>query len=444
MLLKEKVRQLKLPEPLAIIGGGVTGLSCFDLLTDAGLACRVFDEGSELPKAFLSQADSVTLGPFTAPLFDDYGCILLSPGIDMRRDCFAKHQSKLLTDIELFAQLVDKPVIGVTGSNGKSTVVTLLHQVTQQAGYDYQLCGNIGLPVLHALQNSQQTTDGYIVELSSYHLERSPSLRLSIGVWLNVSPDHLDRYASYQAYAQTKARVFDCAELIIANAADEQVLQAAQGYRHVRYFSSEIDSNVDYYLKGQQLFCGGESCFDMQNFSQMGRHYAENMMAVFAVADALKIDRRMTAQAGMQFIPLPCRSVVVGEKRGVKFINDSKATNVAATVAAITGIDRPIILIAGGQGKGQDFSALAQAAKGRVKAAVLMGQDKQMIKNTLAAVTTCYVKDTLAQAVASAVELAQAGDVVMLSPACASLDQFDNYLKRGEAFEQSVKEWLND
>lgn len=444
MLLKDKIKQLSLPEPIAIIGGGVTGVSCFDFLTAAGLTCQIFDERSELPKALLTQASAVTLGPFSASLFADYGCILLSPGVDTRRECFTPHESKLLTDIELFARLVDKPLIGVTGSNGKSTVVTLLHQVTQQAGFDYQLCGNIGLPVLQALQDSSEATEGFIIELSSYHLERSPSLQLAVGVWLNVSPDHLDRYANYQAYINTKARLFDCAELIVANAGDSHVLQAAQSHRNARFFSSNDKASMDYYLKREHLFCDKVCCFDMQDFPQMGRHYAENVMAVFAVADALKIDRQITASACKQFVPLPSRSVMVGEKNGIRFVNDSKATNVAATVAAITGLERPIILIAGGQGKGQDFCALAQAAKAQVKAVVLIGEDKFLIKKAFEPILRCYVKSTLTQAVTTAVGLAQAGDVVMLSPACASFDQFENYLKRGEAFENCVKEWLDD
>lgn len=441
--LNEVLEQLSLDTPVAIIGAGVTGLSCFHLLNNAAVACDVFDERETLPSAFADYADRVTLGAFTAESFEHYGTILLSPGVDTRRACFAAHEDKLLTDMELFARLVDKPVVGVTGSNGKSTVVTLLHQATQQAGLNYQLCGNIGLPVLQALQDCDDNTDGFVVELSSYHLERSPSLRLAVGVWLNVSPDHLDRYESYAHYIQTKATIFERSATIVANANDAEVIAFADNYTQKKTFSV-TGGNADYCLQQQQIMYQGQLCFSMQDFPQMGQHYAENVMAVFAAADTLGIDRQAVATACRKFVPLPYRSVVVGKKNGVIFINDSKGTNVGATVAAISGIDTPIILLAGGQGKGQDFSTLATAAKGRVKAFVLLGEDKQLMQRALSTVADCVVVDTLEQAVTTARQLAKSGDVVMLSPACASFDMFDSYLRRGEAFDTLVKEWINE
>lgn len=443
-MLIQRLKKLALPEPIAIIGGGVTGLSCFNLLQSAGIACRVFDERDSVPDAFVEYTDRVTLGVFSSETFSDFGTILLSPGVDTRRDCFARFEDKLLTDIELFARLVDKPVIGVTGSNGKSTVVTLLHQVTQQAGQNYLLCGNIGLSVLQALSDSNADTDGYIVELSSYQLERSPSLQLDIGVWLNVSPDHLDRYDSYDDYVKTKAEIFNKAQYLVANANDSRVLAFADLWVKEKRLFSIVDDSFDYYLEDNQIYHADQCCFSMVDFPQLGLHHTENVMAVFAVAELLGIDNEETAVACREFTPLPSRSVVIGEKNDVLFINDSKGTNVGATVAAISGIARPIILIAGGQGKGQDFHVLAKAAHHRVKAAVFIGEDALVLKKALHPITDCYLADDLAQAVKVAIEQATAGDVVMLSPACASFDMFDSYLQRGEIFETLVKEWINE
>lgn len=446
-MLNNKLKQLKLARPIAIIGAGVTGKSCFDLLQNAEIEATVFDERDSVSAQFTALEQHVQLGKFNAETFTDFGTILLSPGVDTRRDCFAGVQDKILTDIELFARLSEKSVVGVTGSNGKSTVVTLIHDVTEAAGKDYALCGNIGLPVLQALMENEATCDGYIIELSSYHLERAPSLHCDIGVWLNVSPDHLDRYDSYNDYIATKAKLFEQSGFIVANSYDENVAFYAtrnekQGKPAVSF--SRHNSLADYYKLGDKVMSGDSVLFNMADFAQIGTHHAENVMAVFAVADKLGIEREITAGACRTFTPLPSRAVVVGKKNGVIFINDSKGTNIGATVASINGLEQPIILIAGGQGKDQDFRELADACKGRVKTAVLFGQDAATIAQALNDTLPCHRVSDLQQAVASAATLAQSGDVVLLSPACASFDMFTSYLQRGEQFETLVKEWINE
>ncbi len=444
MCIGNRLKQLQLPEPIAVIGGGVTGLSCFNVLRLAGIDCHIFDESDSVPPLFSEHGDKVMLGAFGVDQFDAYQTILLSPGVDMRRDCFAKNSAKLLTDIELFARLTHKPVVGVTGSNGKSTVVSLLHQVTQLNDQSYVLCGNIGLPVLEALVENEAHCDGYIVELSSYHLERSPSLKLVIGAWLNVSPDHLDRYDDYDNYVATKSRIFACSKHIVANAEDRHVRTYARLINKPITWFSKTGQSADYYLSGTLIQHGNQSVFDMNDFAQIGNHHSENVMAVFAMAERLGISQAVTAQACRDFTPLASRCVVVGEKDGVTFINDSKGTNIGATAAAISGMKQPIVLIAGGQGKGQDFNELAQAARGRVKVFELIGIDAQSMKESLHKAAPCVLHNSLDSAVRAAIDAAQPGDVVMLSPACASLDMFVNYLKRGEAFEALVKEWTNE
>lgn len=449
-MLKDKLKQLALPQPIAVIGAGVTGKSCFDLLQSAGIACCVFDESDSVPKHFSGQENRVRLGEFATDTFADYGTVLLSPGVDTRRDCFAEVQDKILTDIELFARLTEKPVIGVTGSNGKSTVVTLIHAVSEAAGKDYALCGNIGLPVLQALMANEATCDGYIIELSSYHLERAPSLRCEIGVWLNVCPDHLDRYDSYADYVATKAKLFAQSKCLVGNDDDEQIQAVLDPYlnsddKHVFRFSQQLQLEM-YCIDDGKIYdeYADYPLFDLSDFPQIGNHHADNLMAVFAVAERLGIDEKITAQACKDFTPLHSRAVVVGEKNGVTFINDSKGTNVGASVAAINGIAAPVILIAGGQGKGQDFTPLARVAVGRVKQMILIGEDAKLIQQVVADTTPCSLADSLPAAVTAAIELARSGDVVMLSPACASFDMFDSYLQRGERFETLVQEWINE
>lgn len=449
MFVEEKLKQLKLPAPVAVIGGGVTGKSCFNLLQKAGIDCTVFDERAHVAEPFAGLEGNVVLGAFSADHFADYGTILLSPGVDVRRACFADNADKLLTDIELFARLTDKPIIGVTGSNGKSTVVSLLHQTTLAAQREFVLCGNIGLPVLQAYLDSDDACEGYIVELSSYQLERAPTLYCEIGVWLNVSPDHLDRYEGYADYVATKAKLFAQSKQLVGNYDDRQIQTALADYERddtktLHRFSQTV--TMEWFCKDGKIYddYADYPLFELKDFPQIGNHHADNIMAVFAVAKLLGIDEKMTALACKRFTPLASRSVVVGEKDGVTFINDSKGTNVGATVAAIAGITHPIILIAGGQGKGQDFSELARIGKGKLKAAFLIGQDAKALNSALQKTTSCEVVASLGLAVEKAVAVAQAGDVVMLSPACASFDMFDSYLVRGEAFEQLVRKYVDE
>ena len=455
MSIKERLKKLNLPTPVAIIGAGLTGKSFFDLLQIAGIDCHVFDESLTLPKAFSELSGFISLGQFEPESFADFATLVLSPGIDTRRQCFAKNEAKLLTDIELFARLTKKPLIGVTGTNGKSSVVSLIHAATIESNKNYALCGNIGLPVIKALIDNEDLCQGYIVELSSYHLERAPSLKLSIGLWLNVSPDHLDRYASYEDYISTKAKILDCCENIIANKDDPNVNRLAKKYSHVTWFS-QSHNETNYFVKenficstNKKSISAGDtaadlSIFDMREFSQMGSHHIDNIMAVFAVNEKLGIAIADTATVCRKFKPLASRSVLIGEKKGVAFINDSKGTNVGATAAAISGIKRPIILIAGGQGKGQNFNRLAEAGKDKLKAVFLIGEDAKYLKQALSAIADCSIVKGLQDAVEMAISVAKKDDVVMLSPACASFDMFSSYLQRGEIFEQLVRKYLDE
>ncbi len=468
-MIKEKLKKLNLATPIAVIGAGITGKSCFDLLRVADLDCVVFDESNKLSKHFTDNADKVQLGKFTTDSFTNYGTILLSPGVDTRRDVFACNKGKLITDIELFARLTEKTLVGVTGSNGKSTVVSLLHDVCKQAKRNFVLCGNIGLPVLTALLDNEDNpqTEGYIIELSSYHLDNAPSLQLDIGVLLNISPDHLDRYDSYEDYIESKINVLRQAKWGIRNADDnainrgmEKDIQKAkkEGKNITAYglggFS--LKKPLDFFYKApyilqneytyknddrEKIDAKEKKVFNIKDYVQQGTHHIENLLAVFTIAEYLEIDPNDTATACKNFAPLPARTVLVAEHNGIQFINDSKATNVGAAVAAIQGFES-VILIAGGQGKGQDFTDLADACTDRVKLALILGEDAEIVESHLNTTTQCKLVANMQQAVEVALQNATAGDTVLLSPACASWDMYASYIKRGEHFEQLVREQL--
>lgn len=447
--LKQRCHELQLKTPIAIVGAGITGQSVAKLLDSASIEYQLFDERA--PK---NPNPNVIYGEITAEKLAPFATLIVSPGIDTRRACFANRT--VFNDVELFARLATKPIIGVTASNGKSTVVTLLHACMQAAGKRYLLCGNIGEPVLSALMQADSegdAIDGYIVELSSYQLEQSPSLRLKLGIWLNVAPDHLDRYASYADYVKTKARIAGIADCFIGNAADEEVVKQSREHPNRIDFSHFNQSSArlkhpnapkkHYQCRDGIITDGCYLLFNMADFAQIGAHHADNVMAVFAAAQYLGVDSETIAKTCKTFQPLPSRSVVVARQHGITFINDSKGTNISATEAAINGLAMPIVLIAGGVGKDQDFSVLAKTAKRYVKHAVLIGKDKAIIQQAFDAEGIANtLADDLQAAFLLAVAQAQAGDVVLLSPACASLDMFENYLVRGEVFEKIVRDWV--
>lgn len=435
MTTKTRLQQLNLVKPIAIVGAGVTGRSAFDLLQSAQIDCVVLDESDAVPVRFDDVKACVVSGELTADALTIYQTLIVSPGVDLRRSVFADVQSRVLSDTELFAKLATKPIIGVTGSNGKSTVVTLLADAMREAGKKVALCGNIGEGMLSALARDAEI-DYYVVELSSYQLERAPSLQMVIGVFLNVSPDHLDRYDSYHEYADTKAKILAQSDRSVVNADDAAVLAYAERHSQVLTFSAQRQSDV--WFDQENVYVGDDVVFAMCDFNLVGQHNAANIAAVFAVTNALGLEHQSVARACRAFSGLPSRCVPVAEVADVLFINDSKGTNVGATVAAINGMSRPIVLLVGGQGKGQDFAPLVEASRGSVTQVIAFGEDKQILANALGDVVPVTVLSTLAEAFAHALDVAKAGDVVMLSPACASFDQFSSYLKRGEAFEQFV------
>jgi UDP-N-acetylmuramoylalanine--D-glutamate ligase len=432
-----------------VVGLGKTGASCVRYLAKRGVPVSATDSRRAPPGlADLGAAAAgldLRLGGFDLSLLDDASQLVISPGVSLKEPIAAAARERgieILGDIELFARAVHAPVIGVTGTNGKSTVTTLVAHMAAAAGRRVLSGGNLGPPALDLLD--QSPPDLYVLELSSFQLDTTRSLALQGAVVLNVSADHLDRYASVAAYADSKARIFARASTIVLNADDARVARMGDGHRHSRLVTFSVQrTDADYALlksAGQTwLARRGEKLLDAARMKIQGLHNAANALAALALGEAAGLPTAAMCQALETFPGLPHRSAWVADIGGVRYIDDSKGTNVGATIAAVAGMPGPLVMIAGGEGKGQDFSPLAAAFRGKVRKAVLLGKDAPAIASALAGVCAIERVDSMAAAVHSAQASAQAGDTVLLSPACASLDMFRDYAQRGDVFAAAVR-----
>ncbi|WP_292441077.1 UDP-N-acetylmuramoyl-L-alanine--D-glutamate ligase [Methylophaga sp.] len=433
-----------------IVGLGQTGLSCARFLADRALSVAVMDTREQPPALSLLQQDYPQVLIKTGGLDSDWllqaDLIILSPGVDPRLpEIRAAREAgiEMIGDIELFARYVDAPVVAITGSNGKSTVTTLLALMAQIAGKDIRIGGNLGTPALDLL--SDKAPDFYILELSSFQLETVCSLNAFAAVILNVSPDHLDRYDSVEDYQRAKQKIFNGDGVMVINRDDPVVSAMAEESRIQIGFSLHKTEGVDFGLMqkdGQRWLAeGNEPLLAVNNMKMVGTHNLANALAALALGSAMALPMPAMLSALQEFKGLPHRCRLVRELDGVRWFNDSKATNIGACVAAITGLADagPVVLIAGGVGKGQNFAELTDTLKKAVRAVVLMGEDADKI----AAIVPAEVKTLMAADMNDAVRLArqaaEKGDSVLLSPACASFDMFSGYAERGDKFEQAVR-----
>jgi UDP-N-acetylmuramoylalanine--D-glutamate ligase len=343
---------------------------------------------------------------------------------------------EVLGDIELFARAVDAPVVGITGTNGKSTVTTLVGLMAQRAGVPARVGGNLGEPALDLLQPGTQL---YVLELSSFQLEATTSLDLKAATVLNVTPDHLDRYSSVEAYAEAKARIFARCDTAVINLDDAMVVAMPGPQQNRLSFSLRADAGADYYVSDSHLMRRGERLMPVAGMKIKGLHNAANALAALALGEAVGLPMSAMLAVLADFPGLPHRSQWVAEVNGVTWINDSKGTNVGATIAAVGGMSGPLVMIAGGDGKNQDFAPLAAAFRGKVHHTVLIGRDGPAVAKALEGVCTLESCASLEEAVQAAARAAKPGDTVLLSPACASLDMFRDYTHRGAVFTQAVK-----
>jgi UDP-N-acetylmuramoylalanine--D-glutamate ligase len=433
-----------------IVGMGRTGLSVARHLQRCGYGIAVTDSREAPPELAgvkaLGAAVVTRTGGFDVRLLEKADIVVTSPGVPLDDPFFVQARARgldIVGDIELFARSADAPVVGITGTNGKSTVTTLLGRMAERAGVRVRVGGNLGQPALDLLDRGP--TDLYVLELSSFQLDTTHSLKLKTAVVLNISADHMDRYATLDHYAASKARIFANCETAVVNADEPEVLKMPRPGQRVLSFSLD-KAGADFSIMTPPaahepwLARRGAALLPLAALKISGRHNAANALATLALGDALRLPIAPMLDELREFPGLPHRAQWVADIKGVRYVNDSKGTNVGATLAAVGGMTGPLIVIAGGDGKGQDFTPLAAAFRGKVRTAVLLGRDAGLIETALAGICHTARVASMEEAVRAAARFAQAGDTVLLSPACSSLDMFRDYAQRGNLFAAAVKE----
>ena len=443
-----------------MVGLGISGMSCLRHLspTDSLVVIddRLAPANLERAKQAFPRAQFFVGPDATRPArWQGVERVVVSPGV-AANDPVLEGSENLprLSDIDLFLRQADAPVIGITGTNGKSTVTALLGHILNELGVCVRIGGNLGEPALDLLDVSVQA---YVLELSSFQIEHSRTLPLAAAAVLNLSADHLDRHGDLASYAAIKRRIFDAARCTVSNADDELTQPKSSASAATFGLSTSADWRLVPMRDAGQA--SGQNRASLQfegvpfasedDFGLSGQHNLLNLLAAFALASALELpdlpafadapERYVAAAAG--FTGLAHRAEFVRELRGVRYINDSKATNVGACVAALAGFENAdgnaaprVVLLAGGQGKGADFSTLSAAAKRSVKIAILYGEDAQLLERALADHTSIERCSSFEAAVTAASRAAEAGDTVLLAPACASFDMFASFTARGERF----------
>lgn len=436
-------------ERALVVGLGATGLSAARWLASRGVAVAVTDSRERPPglpalQECLPDA-ALFLGGFSQRALDRADMVVLSPGVPLTDPFVRLAQARglpVVGDIELFARAVAAPVIAITGSNGKSTVATLVGMMAEHAGIDVRVGGNLGTPALDLLRDADPEL--YVLELSSFQLETTASLDASAAAVLNVSADHLDRYAGIDEYAAAKARIWHGTGMVVANRDDARCAALVPQRRAVTWFGLDAPrGNGEYGVVasgGTAWLCSGdERLMPRDNLRMAGGHNVANALAALALGAAAGMPPAPMVEVLEQFGGLPHRMEWVAERNGVAYYNDSKATNVGATRAAVAGFAGPLVMVLGGDGKGQDFAPLAEALRGRAHTAVLLGRDAARIAEALAGACAVQLAADMPAAVRAASKAAQPGDTVLLSPACSSLDMFESFEARGRAFADAVR-----
>ncbi|MFZ5560637.1 MAG: UDP-N-acetylmuramoyl-L-alanine--D-glutamate ligase [Pseudomonadota bacterium] len=437
-----------------VVGLGKTGLSCLRFLKSRGYPVAVNDTRENPPGLAELRADfpdvKVSLGKLDEHLLLSAREIVASPGISVKEPELVSAGLNagipIVGDIEIFCREVSAPIVAITGSNAKSTVTTLVGLMAKNAGIDAGVGGNLGLPVLDMLREQGEQAL-YVLELSSFQLETTHSLKAAVAVVLNISEDHMDRYASMQEYHTAKHRIFRNCQRYVVNRDDPLTRPLiAESVPHTSFGLNAPDLNQFGVLiesGGKWLARGREKLLPVSALKIRGDHNVANVLAALALGEAVNLPMNVMLQTLRDFPGLPHRCELVAEQGGVAWYNDSKGTNVGSTLAAINGLGNAIkgklVLIAGGVGKGQDFSPLSAPLAKYAKALVLIGEDAPKIEAAVAGSVRKVRAPTLREAVEQSRALAGEGDAVLLSPACASFDMFRNYEDRGQQFVAAVR-----
>ena len=427
---------------VVIIGLGLTGLSCVDFFLARGVTPRVMDTRMTPPGLDkLPEAVERHTGSLNDEWLMAADLIVASPGIALAHPSLSAAADagiEIVGDIELFCREAQAPIVAITGSNGKSTVTTLVGEMAKAAGVNVGVGGNIGLPALMLLDDECEL---YVLELSSFQLETTSSLQAVAATILNVTEDHMDRYPfGLQQYRAAKLRIYENAKVCVVNADDALTMPIRGADERCVSFGVNMG---DYHLNHQQgetwLRVKGEKVLNVKEMKLSGQHNYTNALAALALADAAGLPRASSLKALTTFTGLPHRFEVVLEHNGVRWINDSKATNVDSVWYALESMTRPVVWIAGGTDKGNDYARLYELAEAKVKTLVCMGVDNgKLLKAFDGRIGKIVDTHSLDEAMAAARRNAGTGDVVLLSPACASFDLFKNYEDRGRQF----KEWV--
>ena len=435
---------------VVIVGLGKTGLSCVRYLSKQGLKIAVVDSRTQPPElsALKKEYETVPvyLGEISKTVLLAAEQIILSPGVSIDNEAVKQAINNGIPvngDIELFCRQAKAPIIAISGSNGKSTVTTLVAEMTKRTGLKTSVGGNLGTPALDLLEEG--IPDLYVLELSSFQLETTFSLNAHASVVLNVSPDHMDRYSDLNDYAEVKRKLYSGNGLMVINQDDQIVKSMSDESRKIVSFSLTKPAENDYGIvkeKDDVWLCqGNKKIIKQSELKIKGEHNVANALAAMALASSMDVPNDVMASTLREFSGLAHRCQWVTTLNGVSWYNDSKATNVGACIASIKGLceEGYIILIAGGDSKGADLSSLAPVLKQHVKHVLLFGVDADKLADVVRSHTSYKLVDDLEEAVKQANQIAETGDRVLLAPACASLDMFEDYQQRGDAFVAAVK-----
>jgi UDP-N-acetylmuramoylalanine--D-glutamate ligase len=421
---------------LLVLGLGDTGLSVARWAEAQGAMVRAADTRAAPPRQFKGD---VRLGPFEVSLLDGADVVCISPGLSLAQPVIDEARSRgipVLGDIELFAWHNTAPVLAVTGTNGKTTVTALTGHLLRTAGIDCEVAGNISPPALDAVMKRSTAPAAWVLELSSYQLETTWSLDARAAAMLNLTEDHFDRYSGLGDYGAAKARIFEGSGVQVLNRDDPASVSMARPGREVVTFGLHPQS--DFGLREGFLVEGSHRLLAVERLAIHGAHNVANALAACALVRTLGVPREALTAGLVSFRGLPHRLELVAERGGVQWYDDSKGTNVGATIAALRGLGRKAVVILGGDGKGQDFAPLREpVARFGIKA-LLIGRDAALIEKALAGLPTERCA-TLEDAVERAGALAKSGEAVLLSPACASFDMFRDYKHRGDVFAAAVR-----
>ena len=449
---------------MLVVGLGKSGLAAVRLLLSLGAKVSVSEGGrpsaldGEIIQFLQGKGVEYEVGGHSSDFFESADCILASPGVPLSIAPLRRAMEKgipVVGELALAGSFLRTPVVAITGTNGKSTVTTLVGDMFRADGKKVFVGGNIGIPLAEYLLGPQDA-DAAVLEVSSFQLDTCGDFRPDVGVLLNITPDHLDRYDSFGAYAASKFRLFAGQQMndaAVINADDPGIAGYLETHGHRNslpgrsYFFSErsaaghaatMEGKVVVVVAGIEGVTEGEERYDLSDSALSEAPNLQNSMAAILTARLMGVTPQGIQRSISAFAPLPHRMAMVAEINGVYFYDDSKATNIGAVQAALRGMTRPVVLIAGGRDKGGDYNLMRDDIASKTKGVVLIGEAREKMGKAFAPVTRIVFAESMQEAVEQAAAMAAAGDVVLLSPACASFDMFQSYAHRGSVFETAV------